>query len=397
MREFTPGRIFRTSPYWNARRGRIVPAMPFRAIPLLVCGLLLGACAAPAPRVAKRAPSTGAERVLVVINSRSAASDSVGRYYAARRGIDPSHIVRLALPLDDEIGSIALQTDLVAPVRAAIAALPVRIDFIVLTTGVPIRVARKNGYSVDAMLSGMHLAIPPMVGLDSAWLSRYRNPYFNAEGPFSSDRYGIYLVTRLDCGRVSDCLALVDRSIAARPAPGPFFFDAMPPRRGTDGYATMNLLLYRAAFRLPQRGMGVQIDTTATFVAPSAPVMGYVSWGSNDGQYDSVAYHAVRFLPGALAETFVSTSARTFGPVTGGQSRIVDLIAQGVTGVKGYVSEPFTLALANPDILFDRYVRGATLAEAFYAASYMVLWKDLVIGDPLCAPYAMFQEPSFAP
>jgi len=27
----------------------------------------------------------------------------------------------------------------------------------------------------------------------------------------------------------------------------------------------------------------------------------------------------------------------------------------------------------------------------------MVLWKDLVIGDPLCAPYAMFQEPSFAP
>ena len=125
--------------------------------------------------------------------------------------------------------------------------------------------------------------------------------------------------------------------------------------------------------------------------------MGYVSWGSNDAQFDSAAYHAVRFLPGALAETFVSTSARTFGPVTGGQSRIVDLIAQGVTGVKGYVSEPFTLALANPDILFDRYVRGATLAESFYAASYMVLWKDLVIGDPLCAPYAMFQAPSFDP
>ena len=159
----------------------------------------------------------------------------------------------------------------------------------------------------------------------------------------------------------------------------------------------MNLLLYRAAFRLGQRGVGVQIDTTATFVAPPAAVMGYVSWGSNDAHFDSVAYHAVRFLPGALAETFVSTSARTFGPVKEGQSRIVDLIAQGVTGVKGYVSEPFTLALANPDILFDRYVRGATLAESFYAASYMVLWKDLVIGDPLCAPYAMFQAPSFDP
>lgn len=378
-------------------RCRIVHEMRFRALVRLVGSLLLVACAAPAPRVAKRAPASGAERVLVVINTRSAASDSVGRYYAKRRGIDPSHIVRLALPREDEIGDIAFQTDLVSPVRAAIEALPVRIDFIVLTTGVPIRVARKNGYSVDAMLSGMHLAIPPMVGLDSVWLSRYRNPYYNADGPFASDRYGIYLVTRLDCGRVADCLALVDRSIAARPAPGPFYFDAMPPRRGTDGYATMNLLLYRAAFRLGQRGVGVQIDTTAAFVAPPVDVMGYVSWGSNDTNYDSVAYHAVRFLPGALAETFVSTSARTFGPVKDGQSRIVDLIAQGVTGVKGYVSEPFTLALANPDILFDRYVRGATLAESFYAASYMVLWKDLVIGDPLCAPYAMFQERSFAP
>ena len=75
----------------------------------------------------------------------------------------------------------------------------------------------------------------------------------------------------------------------------------------------------------------------------------------------------------------------------------MDLIAQGVTGVKGYVSEPYTFALIDPDVLFDRYVRGAMLAEAFYAASRMVLWKDLVIGDPLCAPYAMFPEPSFAP
>ncbi len=371
--------------------------MTSRTLTLILGTLLVGACVAPTPRVAKRAPATGAERVLVVINTRSRASDSVGRYYAKRRGIDPTHIVRLELPLDDEIGDIAFQTDIVQPVRAAIAALPVRIDFIVLTTDVPIRVARKRGYSVDAMLAGMHLAIPPMVGLDSVWLSRYRNPYYNADGPFSSDRFGMYLVTRLDCARVADCLALVDRSIAARPAPGPFFFDAMPARAGTDGYATMNLLLYRAAYRLPQRGVGVQIDTTPAFVAPTVPVMGYVSWGSNDSRFDSTAYHAVRFLPGALAETFVSTSARTFGPVQGGQSRIVDLIAQGVTGVKGYVSEPFTLALANPDILFDRYVRGANLAEAFYAASYMVLWKDLVIGDPLCAPYAMFQEPSFAP
>ncbi len=362
---------------------------------LLVLTLLLNACAAPVPRSPKRAPRTGAERVLVVINTRSAASDSVGRYYVMRRGIDPTHVLRLELPEGDEIGDIAFQTDIVSPVRAAINALPVRIDFIVLTTGVPIRVARKNGYSVDALLAGMNLSMPPMVGLDTAWLSRYRNPYFNAAGPFTSDQYGIYLVTRLACGRVADCLALVDRAINARAVRGPFFFDAMPLRSGDDGYVVTNRLLYQAVFRLQANGADVEFDSSAAFVAPSDPVMGYVSWGSNDERFDSAAYHAVRFLPGALAETFVSTSARTFGPAVGGQSRIVDLIAQGVTGVKGYVSEPFTVALVNPNILFDRYLRGATLAESFYAASRMVLWKDIVIGDPLCAPYAMFPEPAF--
>jgi uncharacterized protein (TIGR03790 family) len=350
--------------------------------------LLVAACDRP-HQTGKRSPRNGAERTLVVVNRRSRASDSLGRYYAKQRQIPRSHVVTIDVPVADEIGDIEFQRAIVAPVRAAIETTPTRIDFIVLTTGVPIRVARKNGYSVDALLAGMNLPIPPMVGLDTAWLRRYRNPYFNARVPFNSDQFGMFLVTRLDCGVLSDCFALVDRATAARAAGGPFFFDAQPLRAADDGYAQMNRTLYSGAFLVRLLGYVSQLDSSPRFVAPREPVMGYMSWGSNDSQFDSVAYRAVRFLPGALAETFVSTSARTFGPVTGGQSRIVDLIAQGVTGVKGYVSEPYTFALARPEILFDRYLRGATLAEAFYAASPMILWKDLVIGDPLCAPYAL--------
>jgi uncharacterized protein (TIGR03790 family) len=337
----------------------------------------------------KPAPRTGAERTVVVVNRRSPAGDSVARYYVAQRGIAATHVVAIDVPDGDEISELEFQTSIVSPVRRALEALPVRVDFIVLTKGVPIRVARKNGYSVDALLAGMNLPIAPMVGLDTAWLRRYRNPYFEARGPFNSESYGIWLVTRLDCAVVRDCVALVDRATQARAVSGLFYFDATPFGRGDDGYAEMNRRLYAGAFNVRLRGYRSQIDSSTRFVAPLEPVMGYVSWGSNDGQYDSTQYHAVRFLAGALAETFVSTSARTFGPVTGGQSRIVDLIAQGVTGVKGYVSEPYAYALAKPEILFDRYLRGATLAEAFYAASPMILWKDLVIGDPLCAPYAL--------
>ena len=115
--------------------------------------------------------------------------------------------------------------------------------------------------------------------------------------------------------------------------------------------------------------------------------MGYASWGSNDSAFDNEKYKGIKFLPGALCETFVSTSGRTFRPTTGGQSLIADLVASGVTGVKGYVSEPYTFALAKPNILFDRYTSGRNLAESFYAASMVLKWKDIVIGDPLCSPY----------
>jgi len=373
--------------------------MLFRRILALATPTLCVACGG-TPRAAKSPPTSGPDRVLVVVNAKSEASQTVGRYYMSHRAIAPSHLVHVDVNVEDEISELDFRSQLLTPIRNAIDSLPVRIDFIVLTTGIPIRIGGGRGYSVDAHLAGMRLNIPPMVGFDSTWFARYRNPYFNASERFNSDRFGMYLVTRLDCGEVADCLALVDHAGSARAVRGPFFFDAMPRRTSRDGYAIMNTSLFAAADRLRGYGLDVTMDSTSAFAAPSTPVIGYTSWGSNDAKFDATAYHAVRFLPGALAETFVSTSARTFGPSAGGQSKIVDLIAQGVTGVKGYVSEPFTVALANPEILFDHYVHGFNLAESFYAASVMVLWKDIIIGDPLCSPYERtvpFASPTAAP
>jgi uncharacterized protein (TIGR03790 family) len=355
--------------------------------------LAVGAGCGPVPEedAGKPPAPTAGGRVLVVANERSPDGIAVAQYYMRAREVPATNFMTVDVTTDDEIGDIDFRLNVVEPVKKAIQRLPQRIDFILLTTGIPLRIQNNRGYSVDAHLAGMHLAIPPMVGLDTSWLRRYRNPYYNAIEPFNSDKFAMYLVTRLDCAKRDDCIALIDRSLAAQPVRGPFFFDAMRERPGsTDGYGIMDTQLHLANQRLAAMGAYTILDNTRQFVAPDQPLAGYVSWGSNDNAFDAAAYHRLRFLPGALAETFVSTSARTFKPTTGGQSRIVDLIEQGVTGVKGYVGEPYTLALANPVILFDRYLRGFTLAEAFYASSRMILWKDLVIGDPLCAPYSQF-------
>ncbi|MEP6781105.1 MAG: TIGR03790 family protein [Gemmatimonadaceae bacterium] len=354
---------------------------------VLMC-VFSNACRDRSHETAKTEPQSGADRVLVVVNTQSAASDTVGRYYVEQRKIAPSHVVRIDAPTTDEIGELEYRNKILAPIRAAIDSLPVRIDFIVLMTGVPLRIGGNRGYSVDAFIAGSRLLFPPMVGFDTAWLKEHRNPYYASTERFNSDRYSMYLVTRIDCDQTVDCLALIDNSIAAKPAYGPLLFDAADQTMTDPGYSAMNSMLKNAGQRLRAAGANVIVDSSARFVRSSQSLMGYVSWGSNDSHFDSAAYHSIRFLPGALAETYVSTSGRTFKPTTGGQSRIVDLVHQGVTGVKGYVSEPYTVALVQPGILFDRYFHGFTLAESFYAASWLVLWKDIVIGDPLCAPFA---------
>jgi hypothetical protein len=249
-----------------------------------------------------------------------------------------------------------------------------------------------------------------------AWANRF----WNSAEPFSHAKFGGYLVTRLDGYTQADAEALTTRSLQAEQAAhagakpvGEILLNVAPnfgftdkarqpysilpanAAAGSSGKITsekahlgdFNSDLQAAADALKARGLTVELEETARFVGSRAGLMGYMSWGSNDPKFDASAYHSLAFAPGALADTAVSTSGRTFLPTEGGQSLVADLIAQGVTGIKGYTDEPLVQAIASPSILFDRYTRGWTLAESFYAASALVGWEDIVIGDPLARAY----------
>src|SRR5205807_717098 len=99
------------------------------------------------------------------------------------------------------------------------------------------------------------------------------------------------------------------------------------------------------------------------------------------------AYQSLLFAPGSLCDTAVSTSGRTFLPTLGGQSLLADLLDHGLSCGKGYSDEPLLQAIASPTISLDRYMAGYTMVESLYAASHFVAWEDIVVGDPLCAPY----------
>lgn len=331
-------------------------------------------------------PESEAKRVLLVINTASPDSREVGAYYRAKRKIPSENIVLISTSTTENIDPPEFETGILKPIRENLRFNKNNIDFVVLTMGIPIRLKDNNGYSVDGHIAALDLPIKPITELTPEGIRQAQNPYFGATVPFSRERFRMLLVTRLIGYTVEDAKRLVDNSLAATPAEGPFFFD-LAGNRNDGGYARMQEFMRRAHANLTARGKDSRLDETTQFILPDSPVMGYASWGSNDGAFNIETYRNIRFRPGAIAETFVSTSARTFKPTTGGQSLVADLIASGITGVKGYVSEPYTFALAQPDILFDRYTRGFNLAEAFYAASPVLKWKDLVVGDPLCRPF----------
>lgn len=342
----------------------------------------------PAPNyVSYEQASPDARRVLVVMNRASESSRQVAEFYMVKRKIPKDNLIEVNMSTSDNVSDSEYKLALEDPIKRKISGLKQQIDFIVLTKGVPIRLRDNNGYSVDGHIATMNMPIQAIEKPEVEQIKKSLNPYFNQSERFDSKKYGFYLVTRLDGYTVEDAMRLVTNSLKAEAQKGPFLFDCDPGRKG-GGYKEMQDGMIAGAKGLRDRGFDVVLDETDKFAGSDKPLAGYCTWGSNDGHFDVGVYKSLRFVPGAICETFVSTSGRTFNPTSGGQSLIADLIANGITGVKGYVSEPFTFALARPEILFNRYTSGYNLAESFYMASLVLKWKDVVIGDPLCSPYA---------
>jgi uncharacterized protein (TIGR03790 family) len=416
---------------------------------VLALGLLVGLVAANVNTFAN-----DADRVLVIRNANSPTSRAVADDYARRR--DVHNVITITCPdaaidsLDETIDFAAYRRDIEKPLRAFLVSHS-GIDFIVLTKGIPIRLrgaGQGNGvewFSVDSHLAALNYEkIPQAIRVDiedpdyravyrflvhrtfhaQAWANRF----WNSNEPFSHARFGGYLVTRLDGYTEADAKALTTRSLQAeqgmkdeKKPQGEILLNVAPKAGFTDKarqpygilaeklapgttaritsekahLGDLNSDMQLAADMLKARGVPVELETEH-FIGNRKGLMGYLSWGSNDPTFDAMGYRGLTFSPGALAETAVSTSGRTFlaaqedrSPIIDqlGQSLIADLIAQGVTGAKGYTDEPLVQAIASPSILFDRYTRGWTLAESFYAASALVDWEDIVIGDPLARAY----------
>ena len=109
--------------------------------------------------------------------------------------------------------------------------------------------------------------------------------------------------------------------------------------------------------------------------------------------FDTLKLYPIRphfdWIDGSIAETAVSTGGRTFIINSSyGQSLISDLLDDGVSGVKGYVFEPYLSAVSNPEQLLSCYASGFTMSECYAASNVFLSWMGTIIGDPKMAAYS---------
>ena len=357
-----------------------------------------------APQLRGQAPVDYRD-VGLVINDNDSNSVAIGEYFAQKRGLPARNIIHVRIPATETIND-SVFTLLRAQIEQYLTGtrLVDSLNYLVLTKGLPHRVDRggtggdlnSKSASVDAELMlilgqwSTHIGQATLIVPPS---SVRVHPYFRQNEhyarrktiPNNSTSYDMFLVTRLTGLTRADVFALIDRS-------GPFtmvnrdsaqFVLDMDP---VPIDATYNNNLPAAAQILQSRGWRVLLNRDSIYVTQQRSVLGYTSWGSNDHfdhHYAQFARPANTWLPGSVAETYVSTSARNFTPgQTAGQSRIADLIAEGCTGASGYVFEPFSVALTWVNTLFDRYTSGYNLAESFYMANPTMSWMAVVVGDP---------------
>jgi uncharacterized protein (TIGR03790 family) len=334
--------------------------------------------------------ASGYQDVAVVVNTNSQVSLDIGNYFQTARGIPQTNIIRVNTTTDETVNDSVF-----ASLRHQIESylrtnnLVDSINYIVTTKGVPLRVDRGDLGGPGSTSASVESELMCVLGPDSAQIGNgggCLSPYFAQTAHFSRRAFGIYLITRLDGYSLQDVERLIDKS-----GPGvllnsasPFILDEDPLWAHVYDFLNANLAKARAV--LAGNGALAILDTGTVFMTHESGVAGYASWGSNDHSavlYSNNGSPHNTWMPGAIAETYVSTSARSFMTATTyGQSLVADLIQEGVSGARGYVFEPYTSAMTDVSILFGRYTSGYNLAESYFSASHYLSWMDVVVGDP---------------
>ncbi|MBC2604442.1 hypothetical protein H5P27_00060 [Pelagicoccus albus] len=375
----------------------------------------------------------GPEGVALIVNRDDASSIRVAEHYAELRGIPESNVVHLeSVPLGDVVSIAELKERILQPVFTALAERGIagQIDYLVYSVGFPTRVSFDSKATEhtwvannEGSLTGMtylyqflddekQLFLSPnsnlyfggemrrtkdeagRVALDASGGSDFREPFhFRAAyawgqggGRLAGQAGPRYLISAMlgvvdeeKGNSVEEVLESLSRSVRAdysQPEGVFYFMDNGDVRTKTRSWG-----FEEAAERL--RGMGLNAIAEKGSLPSGEEAIAGVMSGS--AQLDLESWQG-ELLRGAFFDNLTSFGARF--SAGNSQTVISEFIRSGAAAASGAVSEPYALQFKFPTpYLFVNYASGLSLGEAYYR-SVASPYNLLLVGDPLCQPYA---------
>lgn len=132
-------------------------------------------------------------------------------------------------------------------------------------------------------------------------------------------------------------------------------------------------------------------ETSRKTLAPSFPLMErtavYFGWYTErpDGPFKAGVPGGFRFAPGAIACHLHSFSATS---IKDPKRWVGAMLMRGAAVTAGNVAEPYLAGCLDYKVFYEHLLRGETVAEAALAATPLLSWQSVVLGDPLYRPFA---------
>jgi uncharacterized protein (TIGR03790 family) len=376
----------------------------------------------------------GGDEVVVIYNTRVAASEDVAKHYARVRHVPQNQIYGFSLTANEEMSRDEFRDSLQMPLarrleydglwrfgpvkvpatngrpeRIEQRVIASRIRYAVLCYGVPLRIAndpnihesvaanvpdlfRRNEASVDSELAWLPLVQidVPLSGPLPNWI------YGSTNAALLSPTNGILLVARLDGPSADIANGLVDKALEAETNGlwGRAYFDARGLSKSDTNYFLGDAWMLESAQICHDYGFETTVDDKPeTFPAsfPMSQIALYCGW--YDGEVSGpFTLPKVEFMPGAFAYHLHSFSAATVRSAS--QNWVGPLLAKGVTCTMGCVDEPSLQFTPNVAAFLARWIgNGFTFGEAAWAAQLALSWQTTVVGDPLYRPFG--KSPQF--
>lgn len=360
----------------------------------------------------------GPENLFLVVNSTSSDSIAVANAFVAARGIPPINVFMLPWAGSKEAVTLArFKDEILTPVLKGIDSrrLAPQIDGIVYSADFPWRIDYREALPPELVkqdtfpsgsLTGMTTLFAAVSSGTPAWLEAESNDYYRRPGrdgvpgetvgfrgwygwgqdgrllEAGGNRYLLSVMLGVTAGRgntVREVAAYLERAAAAdgtRPA-GTIYLMTNSDVRTTTRSAAFPAIV-RALTAL-----GVKAEIASGTLPERRPDVAGLMAGTPTFDW---AASGSSMLPGAICENLTSFGG-IFTP-DASQTPLSEFLRAGAAGSCGTVIEPYSIQAKFPHPgIHVHYCRGASLAEAFYQ-SVSSPYQLLVVGDPLCQPWA---------